>query len=448
MDQKKLLRNMVSEAEWKASRAQRDSIRGMMGRPVGERLDVAASMYLYAFHESSDDDDRSRYILMATTLRADIGDGEVARRVREFAARANLDDLGERIVRERLSGQPRFLGVDQGADRAEIYHYEEALQLSREPAFMEHEDEMEALRALLESMEPARAEHLSRLLSDLPSRTALLWEARWGRAAFPVASIRDPKYAAALCATTMPEEFVDHVRGPWDALMIRLPDEELLTLTGVDGKPERVTRILAHEHRDADGDRVWSYVLEGERGTMVDRTCVPTSEMCNPVDPEENDDREHWPGLEELREPRDPRSCYANSAVDERSRHMAARIIVGVCAAFQTEGATRKLSHHSKTVRNRRRPFPTGLEFIVGRPIQVDARPYVRSYIERGGRRGPITVQSFVRGHWKWQRYGHLNEMRKFIHIEPYTRGPEDAPIAVRSHVLERAVEGSPTDRS
>jgi hypothetical protein len=49
-------------------------------------------------------------------------------------------------------------------------------------------------------------------------------------------------------------------------------------------------------------------------------------------------------------------------------------------------------------------------------------------------RRIPPSVQCLVRGHWKRQPCGHELQDRKWIQIEPYWRGPEDAPIAVRSH--------------
>jgi hypothetical protein len=81
------------------------------------------------------------------------------------------------------------------------------------------------------------------------------------------------------------------------------------------------------------------------------------------------------------------------------------------------------------------RGVPKAWTYKVTRPVVVDCREWLRS-LSLGKTRKLMTVQIPVRGHWKNQRCGPGGTERKFIHIEPYWRGPEDAPIAVRSHVL------------
>ena len=68
--------------------------------------------------------------------------------------------------------------------------------------------------------------------------------------------------------------------------------------------------------------------------------------------------------------------------------------------------------------------------------MRVDVREAVRGFVA-GTRRTAPAVQVLVRGHWKRQAHGPAMAQRKMIHIEPYWRGPEDAPIAVRGHKLE-----------
>lgn len=41
---------------------------------------------------------------------------------------------------------------------------------------------------------------------------------------------------------------------------------------------------------------------------------------------------------------------------------------------------------------------------------------------------------SASRGHHKRQAHGTGGLLRKWIHVEPYWRGGEDAPIAVKTH--------------
>jgi len=63
-------------------------------------------------------------------------------------------------------------------------------------------------------------------------------------------------------------------------------------------------------------------------------------------------------------------------------------------------------------------------------------RKAVVEYGKHGGK--SPTVQCVVAGHWKMQPCGPGGSERKRIFIEPYWRGPEDAPIAIRPHVLKQ----------
>jgi hypothetical protein len=71
---------------------------------------------------------------------------------------------------------------------------------------------------------------------------------------------------------------------------------------------------------------------------------------------------------------------------------------------------------------------------FIGCPIALDCRETVRHYIERG--HAPPSVQSLVRGHYKRQVIGVGRNGRKVIWVEPYWRGPEDAPILSRPRVI------------
>lgn len=85
--------------------------------------------------------------------------------------------------------------------------------------------------------------------------------------------------------------------------------------------------------------------------------------------------------------------------------------------------------------------MPTRWEYVVGKPVQWDVREFVRNYVATGRPGGRLGVQTLVRGHWKHQPCGPQSKERRFIHIEPHWRGPDNAPIAVRPHILK----GSPT---
>ena len=76
---------------------------------------------------------------------------------------------------------------------------------------------------------------------------------------------------------------------------------------------------------------------------------------------------------------------------------------------------------------------------MVGHPLKIDLRDHVRTYLgggKRGGKHAPPSVQVLVRGHHKRQVFGVGRMGRKVIWIEPFWRGPEDAPILTRPKKL------------
>lgn len=77
---------------------------------------------------------------------------------------------------------------------------------------------------------------------------------------------------------------------------------------------------------------------------------------------------------------------------------------------------------------------PSQFVFTLTRDTKVDCQDWVRRYL--GGQGISPTVQCLVRGHHKRQACGPGHAERRWIRIEPYWRGPEDAPIAVRNHLL------------
>lgn len=344
-------------------------------------------------------------------------------KVSEATGENAADVMAQGLARAKRASEYVLSKTGMGVPRvfapraAEKLLFDMAVPFASSEAWRLHDDDGEATLVWLRT-EARNSGLMVDLMGDMTQRTSLWWCARWSQAAFPAVSLFDDKYAAALCTTTVPPDLVDMVRAPWRAFLIRVPAGLLMMNTG-DGLTECVSTIQAHEHLDEEGDRCWSYVLSGG-SVMMDRTCVPVREMCLPTDPEE------------FKLP----SAINQTQLDTRSLHMAARLIIGVCMAFESEGGARHLSSDRKAMRRRGTPFPTALEYIVGRPVSVDARRYVREYIASGGKRGPRTTQSLVRGHWKHQPHGIGRSERKFIHIEPYWRGPEDAPIAVRPHVL------------
>lgn len=118
----------------------------------------------------------------------------------------------------------------------------------------------------------------------------------------------------------------------------------------------------------------------------------------------------------------------------DRAAYLFRKLIIGVCLEMSNYRQSPVSS--SKTSASKRSKIPRDTSvFRLARPVLVDVRASVRDYVE--GRVGhKPTVQTLVRGHWKAQRFGANLTDRKLIHIEPYWRGPEEAPVAVRPHLM------------
>jgi hypothetical protein len=111
------------------------------------------------------------------------------------------------------------------------------------------------------------------------------------------------------------------------------------------------------------------------------------------------------------------------------------RYVVGVCLEMVSYRESNSFGTGTQPIKTNRRGEPECRVFTLRRDVKVDCRDAVRSYC-RGVSPNAPSVQSLVRGHWKRQAHGPGYEQRKFIFVEPYWRGPEDGPIAMRAHSL------------
>ena len=125
------------------------------------------------------------------------------------------------------------------------------------------------------------------------------------------------------------------------------------------------------------------------------------------------------------------------SDVDEIERilHMARRLVCGLLIHLDASVKPSLPSSRVMPGCSYRVGPPTHRVVFVGRPISVDCRPDVRGYI-RGTRHAAPAVQTLVRGHYKRQVIGIDRAGRKMIWIQPYWRGPEDAPILTHVHTV------------
>ncbi len=236
---------------------------------------------------------------------------------------------------------------------------------------------------------------------DEPQSTGMfvhMFAENWARCGFPRV-VLGHRHGAALMAThTSPEALVD-VRAPWDAFAIDVPAD--LVEWSSEAVPSGLKRI---EH---------VFVIVAPDGLLImlygDRHAVWEMAAC--------------PSL------RDAGGAFVGAGEAEE---VLARLTVGVCLEMTEHRASQAVALGPLPVRRSRRGEPETNTFRLTRDVQVDVREAVRAYV-RGRGQSP-RVQSLVRGHWKRQPCGESASQRAWIFVEPYWRGPEAAPIALRPH--------------
>ncbi len=244
--------------------------------------------------------------------------------------------------------------------------------------------------------------------------------ATWAHYGFPMVQLASHRYTAALMATSIPRSI--EIKAPWPAFLIELPTDMLDT--EFEGALHPLTHVLVLVNKLATGEEVWSFTATGPSGVNLWRWRLP---------------------LEVLREdPKNDRIRYGAfdlelTKKDDRTIALLTKLVLNVCIAMTDPDNVKPVGKHRKTAYEGPRRFskePELRTYKVGKPITLDVRPAIQGYLLGTLRTSP-TVQFLVRGHWRDQACGPGWSKHKTIWIEPYWKGPEDAPINVRAHVIE-----------
>jgi hypothetical protein len=281
------------------------------------------------------------------------------------------------------------------------------------------------------------AMRLSILSQTHDGHTQLIGFTKWAASGFPCISMGH-KYAASLLVTTASEDAIRFCRPPFHAFMLEVPTGILFTKHLQTGQPDPIRWILVtrlYNQKTPEG-WAWGYTTYSEGGMNLfrygvrsDELLTPTLEMVlesadvdgRPVSRERNNDENEF--------------SFDLSDEDERTCALVGRLIINACLAFSDptnvkELGTKKNSSRS-SYKSRKTDEPVVRNYFLGRAVKHDFREFVRQYAT--GARRSLTVQGMVRGHHKGQHYGPKNTLYKIIWREPYWRGPEDAPIPLRS---------------
>lgn len=230
------------------------------------------------------------------------------------------------------------------------------------------------------------------------------------------------KIASSFMLSSMNEEAVRSIKLPFPAFFINLPNK-LLPVTGLDGNITYLKQVIVYNVPGVNGEICWGYHAMAEDNVSL---------------------WQHRNKPEDLLVFRDedgkqPIFRLDFTDIDKRTNDLLVRLIISL--SFYSTGFEKnriKLigKTHEVFAKGRRRynDKPLSRIFRVIGDVSHDFHNVVSDYVHGDGKK--ITVQSLVAGHWRHQAYGEGRKLRKYIFIDPYWRGPEDAPIAKREHKL------------
>lgn len=269
----------------------------------------------------------------------------------------------------------------------------------------EHRSELARLRRWLEvNVDHPRAFLIREMLGTC--KLYIGWAAAWARSGFQRVLLGH-KLAASLMATQA-DEAEQMTCSPWDAYLIEVPAGLLRVnmktgLTSFD--------LVGVWHPEGEALRHFIVFSRDSHAMITGKLAFPLPEL---VDGSQgtftNDDQ---PAL-------------------NRARDCMARLIIST-ELEMSDPARVKRPPASKRPKGDS-TAPSGIHRLL-REVKVDCREAISDYIS-GVRGTSPSVQTLVRGHFQRVAVGAGRAGRKWVQKEPYWRGPEDAPVAVRPHRL------------
>jgi len=238
----------------------------------------------------------------------------------------------------------------------------------------------------------------------------------WGECGFPHIKI-DDSLAASFMFSDVDSSFASEVVHPWTCYAISVPQ-----LFGPKSPTHILVTDLPKHWTKSPNERVFRitacYSDTSNRGFFTSFFGTITSLL-----------REDGEFVHEGKR-------FSSFASDKQVVRLLINLIVGVCIEM-SRNENRSAVECIGSMRNSVIPaqYRKDVPFVLGRPVKVDVRDAVRAYVE-GKETSGHGVRTLVRGHHKRQPCGFKSMERKWIHVEPYWRGPEDAPVVVRPHIL------------
>lgn len=248
----------------------------------------------------------------------------------------------------------------------------------------------------------------------------------------------DATYFAAMAHTTINRDSLDALRVPWPAFLVEWPRGLCVAEDGFEYTCALVAQFDSVSHRGFTKER-GAFVPNGAVNVGPLASLMITGERVGDSPALTSD----YPGVtlntllfEDLPVAAPLFGDYdARSDGDKEIMEMVKRAIAGLLYTMQHTRNWRTSPFKSPLHRRAelRAGPPPHRVIQIGRPLSIDMTIAVRE--RAAGRKSTSpSVQTLVRGHVKRQVVGVGRSARKVIWIEPYWRGPEDAPILARPH--------------
>ncbi len=247
--------------------------------------------------------------------------------------------------------------------------------------------------------------------------------AAWAECGFPILNVSH-KLVALFMATGIPSEFATDANLPWDTFAIRTPDGGEGAIYRQDGKlVSTIGLARVSEYNPEAPSEVAEALYFWHACQNAQISSLPIANLGELVH-------------------KDADMLFTQSGIDDRSERLLRRLLVGTIIELDQPRYKETIGKGKPPKKIRQNELPQCWNLELRRDTTIDLRPWVKRYLS-GGEGTAMTVQTMVRGHWKRQAHGPGRVDRKWIHIEPYWKGPDDAPIAVRDHVMGDVAQAS-----
>lgn len=260
---------------------------------------------------------------------------------------------------------------------------------------------------------------------------------RWAEGAYPTVEIGE-KFAASLLVSSLSDEVLETVKMPWPGISIIVPGDILQVYEPTLKKNVPIRRIFASvavgRKYVTDGSLNaiagnWQFIGMATEALSLWRFGVTPRGMLLESDNMLLDAPKD--GLYEFN--------MEHTDIDSRTAGLIGKLVVMTCVALtMKEMVTERVKPQGKKKKKREnKEGPSARFFTVGKPIVLDFRERVKSYMLGTRQSKELNIQFMVAGHFKQQAFGEKRAQRKTIWIEPYWKGDETAAIPVRSHVVK-----------